>query len=130
MPGIHRAKLQHIPEECPIRFRIVAIGKNMSTRDHGTTLPLGADGEQVPTPENRRRRPALHSANVSGAQCRGVSFALEAADPPAAYPRPISAASHVKDGRFPLMWITSGYAVIQEEPAENHRPECPVGRTA
>src|ERR1035437_4314704 len=69
-------------------------------------------------------------ANVSGAQCRGVSFALEAADLPDAYPRPISAASHVKDGRFPLMWITSGYAVIQEEPAENHRPECPVGRTA
>src|ERR1039458_3568103 len=81
MPGIHRAKLQHIPAECPIRFRIVAIEKNMSTRDHGTTLPLGADDEQVPTPENRRRRPALHSANVSGAQCRGVSFALEAADP-------------------------------------------------
>src|ERR1017187_60952 len=53
--------------------------------------------------------PALHSANVSGAQCRGVSFALEAAAPPAAYPRPISAASHVKDGRFPLMWMTSGY---------------------
>src|ERR1039457_3995527 len=53
-------------------------------------------------------RPGI-GANVSGAQCRGVSFALEAADPPAAYPRPISAASHVKDRRFPLMWITSGY---------------------
>src|ERR1022692_2063002 len=74
-------------------------------------------------------RPGI-GANVSGAQCRGVSFALEAADLPDAYPRPISAASHVKEGRFPLMWITSGYAVIQEEPAENHRPECPVGRTA
>jgi hypothetical protein len=30
-------------------------------------------------------------------------------------------------GRFPLMWITSGYAVIQEEPAENHRPEMSSG---
>src|ERR1017187_10390413 len=61
----------------------------------------------------RRKSPAgprpCIGANVSDAQCRGDSFALEAADPPAAYPRPISAASHVKDGRFPLMWITSGY---------------------
>src|ERR1039458_9696976 len=38
-------------------------------------------------------------ANLSNAQCRGVSFALEAADLPDAYPRPISAASHVKDAR-------------------------------
>ena len=63
--------------------------------------PWPTEGE-LRSPGDPRRPggcPFLIGANLSNAQCRGVSFALEAADLPDAYPRPISAASHIKDAR-------------------------------
>jgi hypothetical protein len=46
MAGIHGAKLQHVAEECPIRFRIAAIEKNVSACDHGTTLLPDAEASK------------------------------------------------------------------------------------